>query len=49
MDSYNDLKTAMEAIQQQIVETMKNDPAYALKEVNHLYKEFGFTARILEG
>ena len=27
----------------------KNDRAYALKKVKHLYKEFGLTAGMLQG
>ena len=38
-----ELKSEMEAIQQQMVEAKKNDRANALKEVKHLCKEFGFT------
>ncbi len=47
--SYVELKTEMEAIQQQMVEAQKNERANALKEGKHLCKEFGFTARMLKG
>ncbi len=49
MKSYDDLKTEMEAIQQQMVEAKKNERANALKEVKHICKEFGFTAGMLQG
>ena len=39
----------MEAIQQQMVETKKNERANALKEVKCLCKEFGLTAGMLKG
>ena len=47
MKSYDELKAEMEAVQQQIVEVKKNERANALKEVKHLFKEFGFTAEML--
>jgi hypothetical protein len=49
MQSYDELKAEMESIQQQMVEAKKNECASALKEVNCLCKEFGFTAGILKG
>ena len=49
MKSYDDLKAEMEAIQQQMVEAKKNEPAKALKEAKRLCKEFGFTAGMLKG
>lgn len=49
MKSYDELKTEMEAIQQQMVEAKKNELANALKEVKRLCKEFGFTAGMLKG
>ena len=49
MKSYGELKAEMEAIQQQMVEAKKNERANALKEVNRLCKEFGFSAGILKG
>ena len=36
MNSYDDLKAKMEAIQQQMVEAKKNERANALKEVKRL-------------
>ena len=36
-------------IEQQIVESKKNERANALKELKRLYKEFGFTADMLKG
>ena len=46
MKSYDKLKAEMEAIQQQMVETNKNERANALKEVNRLCKDFGFIVRL---
>jgi hypothetical protein len=43
-----EIKTEMEAIQQQMVEAKKNERANPLKEVKRLCKEFGFTAGMLE-
>ena len=48
MKFYDELKTEMEAIQQQMVEVKKNERANALKEVKRLCKEFGFTAGMLK-
>lgn len=49
MKYYNDLKDEIELIQQQIVKAKKSERGNALKEVKHLCKEFGFTARMLKG
>ena len=49
MKSYDELKTEMEDIQQQMVEAKKNVRAYTLKEVKRLCKKFGFTAGMLKG
>ena len=49
MKSYDELKAEIEAIQQQMVETKKNERANAVKEVKRLCIEFGFTARMLKG
>ncbi len=49
MKSYDELKTETEAIQQQMVEDMKNERANALKKVKRLCKKFGFTAGMLKG
>ena len=49
MKSYDELKAEMEAIQQQMVEAKKNERANLLKEVNHLFKDFGFIAGLLKG
>ena len=49
MKSYDELKTEMEAIQQQMVEAKKNEPANALKEVQRLCKEFSYPAGMLKG
>ncbi len=45
MKSYDELKSEMETIQQQMVEAEKNE----LKEVKRLCKEIGFTAGLLKG
>jgi hypothetical protein len=44
MTSYDRLKAEKEAIQQQMVESKKNERAYALKEVKRICSEFGFAA-----
>ena len=49
MKSYDELKAEMGAIQQQMIEAKKNELANALKEVQRLFKEFGFTAGMLKG
>ena len=49
MKSYHELKAEMEAIQQQMVETKKNERANVLKEVKRHCKEFGFTAGMFKG
>ena len=49
MKSYDELQTEIGAIQQQMVEAKKNERANALKKVNSLCKEFGFTAGMLKG
>ena len=49
MNSYDELKAEMEAIQQQMIEAMKHECADALKKVKRLCKEFGFTAGMLKG
>jgi len=49
MTSINELKAEIEAIQQQMVETKKNERANALKEEKRLCKEFGFTVGMLKG
>ena len=48
MKSYDELKTEMKVIQQQMVEDKKNECVNALKEVKNLLKEFSFTAGILK-
>ena len=48
MKSYDELKTEMEAIQQQIVAAKKNERANGLREAKRLCKEFGFTAGMLK-
>ena len=47
MQSYDELKAEMKAIQHQMVEAKKNERTNALKEVKRLCKEFGFTAGML--
>jgi nucleoside-diphosphate-sugar epimerase len=47
--TYDELKSEMEAIQQQMVEAKKIEHANALKEVKHLCKEFGVTTVMLKG
>ena len=49
MKTYDELKAEMKAIQQQVVDTKKNERANALKEGTRLCKEFGFTAGMLKG
>ena len=49
MKFYDELKVEMEVIQQQIVKVNKNEHTNELKEVNRLYKDFGFLAMILMG
>jgi hypothetical protein len=49
MKSYDDLKTEMEAIRQQMVKSKRNERANALKEVKRLCKELGFKAGMLKG
>ena len=49
MKSYYELKAEMEVIQQQMVETKKNERANAMKEVKSLYNGFGFNAGVLKG
>ena len=39
----------MDTIQQQMVETMKNERTGALNEINRLSNQLGFTAGILKG
>jgi len=48
MKSYDELKAEMESIHQQMVESKKSERTNALKEVNRLCKEFGFTAGMLK-
>lgn len=49
MVSCDELKSEMEAIQQQVVEAKINERANVLKELKRLCKEFGFTAGMLKG
>jgi len=49
IESYDELKAEMEAIQQQMIEAKKNERANALKEVKRLCKRFGFTIGMLKG
>jgi len=49
MKSYDELKAEMEAVQQQMLESKKNERANAPKEVKRLCKEFVFTAEMLKG
>jgi len=46
---YDELKTEMETIQQQMAGAKKNERTSALKELKRLYKEFGFMAGMLKG
>jgi len=48
MNSYDEMKTEMEVIQQQMIEAKKNECANAQKEVKRLFKEFGFNAGMLK-
>lgn len=45
----DEFKAGMEEIQQQMVETKKNESANALKRVKRLCKEFGLTVGMLKG
>ena len=49
MKSYDELKSEMETIQQQMAEAKKNERTNAIKEVKRLCKEFEFTAGMLKG
>ena len=49
MQSYDGLKAEVDAIQQQMVEVIKNELAKTLKEVKRLCKEFGLMAGMLKG
>tara|TARA_B110000483_G_scaffold219140_1_gene273046 strand:+ start:159 stop:347 length:189 start_codon:yes stop_codon:yes gene_type:complete len=46
---YDELKTEMKTIQQQMAEAKKSERTSVLKEVKRLCKEFGFTAGMLKG
>jgi len=46
--SYGKLIAEMGAIQQQMIETKKSEPAYALKKVKCLCKVFGFAVGMLK-
>jgi len=48
MRSYDKFKAEIDVIQQQMVETKKNEGVNVLKEVKRLCKEFDFTARMLK-
>ena len=48
MKSYDKLKAEMEAFQQQMVKTKKNEPANRLRGIKRICSEFGFTASILK-
>ena len=48
MNSYDELKSEMEAIQLQMVEARNNERANVLKEVKQHSKEFGFAAGMLK-
>lgn len=47
--SFDELKSEMEIILQQMAEAEKNKRASALKEIKRLCKEFGFTSGMLKG
>lgn len=49
MKSYDELKAEIEAIQQQLVESKKNERADALRAVKRPCREFGFAAGMLKG
>ena len=49
MMSYGELEAQIEGIQLQMVKAKKNELANVLKKATRLFKEFGFTARILKG
>ena len=49
MNSYDNLKAAMETNQQQMVQAKKRERTSVLKEVKRLCKEFGFAAGMLKG
>ena len=46
--SYDELKTEMKAIQQQIVIAKKNKRFDVLKDMKLRFKEFGFTAGMIK-
>jgi hypothetical protein len=47
--TYDVLKAEMRTIQEQMVETKRNQRTDVLKKVKELCKEFGFTAGTLKG
>ena len=51
MNSFNELKTDIEAFQQHVFKVNKSQLTKQFKETKQLYKEFGFTviAEILKG
>ena len=49
MNSYKNLKTQIEATQQQMVGVDKNDLKNALKELKRVSTEFSLTTRIIKG
>jgi DNA-binding protein H-NS len=49
MKSYSELKSEMDNLEAQMEQAKKRERAEALKKVKQLCKEFGFTARMLQG
>ena len=49
MNSYKNLKTQIEATQQQMVGVDKSDLKNALKELKRVSTEFSLTTRIIKG
>ena len=49
MKLYDEIKAEMEAVPQQTTKAKKSKLTDVLKQVKCLYKEFGFTAGMLEG
>ena len=49
MKSYHESKAEMEAIQQEMVESLKNNRANALKKLKRVCKDFGFKAMVRKG
>ena len=49
MKSYSELKSEMDNLEAQMEQAKKRERTEALKKVKQLCKEFGFTARMVQG